>query len=643
MKKFLLATAALCSLGAAAQTFDDEDNAFRPQRAEHIDNYVTDATGTRPGLHRIAKPGTLIPLKGSPKIPILLVEFPDRPMRASGKTPQAIRDNFDYFFNGYDDDQVYSHVGSNGSVFGFFSDMSHGQFLPEFELIGPIMMDEGYAYYGSDKSETSKDTRVTTLYKEAVGKAIQQFNVDWSVFDNNGDGSVDFVHIVHAGWGQNANNELDPDAIWAKEMISTTTVTLDDGTSVRFACFAISAEARVADGNKVYEDIASGEFPNGYNPDNMIIDGIGVCVHELSHALGLPDFYDTSYQAYGMHVWSVMDYGCYYGNGFYPVNYTAYERNFLGWEELPVLTEPQVLTIPCFADGGHGYKIVNPANENEYYVIENRQGKGWDNLLGRRAHGLQVTHVDYSSSAWTNNRVNIDAKHQRMTVIPASNEFVIDTDVPRQEYLLALGGVLYPGNTFNYNLTDDSAPAATVFTMNNGAYFMSQPLRNIVENPDGTVTACYRTNGKLPTPDLCEAVDINETGFTAMWRGIEQATRYVVEMEIEHGEVRCDTLARSIVAYTDLPSSASIRFRVMAMADSPEDYLSSEWSDYTYLSTDEDVVRGIDESDGLVMVYNMNGVPVSHCHADGLRRLDVHPGVYIVKYPNGATKKIVLR
>lgn len=52
------------------------------------------------------------------------------------------------------------------------------------------------------------------------------------------------------------------------------------------------------------------------------ISGIGVTVHELSHAMGLPDFYPLNASSYlddqEMEFWDLMDGGEYAGNGYCP-------------------------------------------------------------------------------------------------------------------------------------------------------------------------------------------------------------------------------------------------------------------------------------------------------------------------------------
>lgn len=661
MKIHYLATfflASVCSLSVSAQT-DNEDKYIdmRPECSVQVD--VDGVEGVHRHVRRIGIAGQGLPVTGTPRIPIVLVEFADRPFYAAGTTPEKVRENYDLFFNGFDDNEVMRATGSQGSVFSYFDEMSHGQFLPEFDIIGPVQLEHGYAFYGANSPGRGKDINISSFYEESVSKAVKQFNVDWKSFDNNGDGKVDIVYFVHAGWGENIlsytdadgnQNNMDPDAIWAKEGTSSVSVTTEEGQRITFACYGVSAEARFIDGNKMSND-AKGDFaPTGYNPDNMKMDGIGVCLHEISHALGLPDFYDLNGKAYGMDVWSIMDYGEYANSGYNPGIYNAYERNFMGWEELPVLTEPQVVTLRCFADGGHGYKVLSPYSNNEYYVIENRQPKGWDVMACKYAHGMMVTHVDYLQSKWTGNRVNTlsgeegTADHFHMMPIAANNQYKsrgIDGVAAWRE---GQSGMPFPGTNEVYNLLDDTNPAAALY---NGGHkysaFMGKPIRNITENEDGTITFCFCTNGKLDVPEVNAASEIGEDGFTASWSYVENATKYVVEMEVEGCVAKVDTISDLSITYTNLPPSTAIKYRVMAIADMPEDYVSSEWSEYQYLSTDEDYIEEIPNSEKMVAVYSTNGMLVSQCKASELQRVNSLRGIYVVKYSNGATRKVMIR
>ncbi|MCQ2223030.1 MAG: M6 family metalloprotease domain-containing protein [Bacteroidaceae bacterium] len=658
VKKYIVCFLAvlLFPVVAMAQTADEEDDLFVLQRPEcDVKLNGPAIEGGRRVARRIGSAGEYLATTGAPRIPIVLVEFPDRPFAATGNTKQEVRARYDLFFNGYDDGEVYRETGSRGSVFSYFYDMSHGTFLPMFDIIGPIVLDKEYSYYGANDG-SKKDVNMGEFYGEAVSKAVNQFNVFWGSYDNNNDGKVDMVYFVHAGWGENTltyrladgtTQNLDPDAIWAKEGASSVTVFPSNGSPVQFACYGVSAEALFVSNAKALEDAKDTYAPTGYNLENLKMDGIGVCVHEISHALGLPDFYDKKGNAYGMDVWSIMDFGEYCNSGYNPSSYNAYERNFMGWEELPVLDEPQVVTLRCLADGGVGCKVVNPAAPDEYYVLENRRPQGWDDALCKYGHGLVVTHVDYNYSKWNSNNVNTlvaENDHYRMTPITANGEYKTRPKDGTAAWRASMAGMPFPGNGYNYNFTDDSNPAAQVYS---GGHvysgYMNQPIRNITENEDGSVTFCFRTNGQLETPEQVEVAEVNMNGLTLQWHEVENALQYVVEVEDELDNRRIETVNTNHVTFSGLRGGTTFRLRVKAQSDSPENYLDSKWSDVLQVSTDEDYIAGVSEGEKLVTVYAANGQPLLQCHADELYRLGMRPGIYVVKYRNGATRKIVLR
>lgn len=119
-----------------------------------------------------------------------------------------------------------------------------------------------------------------------------------------------------------------------------------------------------------------------------------------------------------------MDSGDKCFDGKCPVGYSTYELDFMKWRELKTLplTGKQTITLEPVSKGGVGYKLVNPDNENEYYILENRQCDGYDQYLGwardslRTKYGantgLLITHVDYDKTAWESNTVDTEIKHQ---------------------------------------------------------------------------------------------------------------------------------------------------------------------------------------------------------------------------------------
>lgn len=560
--------------------------------------------------------------KGVKRVPVILTAFKDKGFTISD-TLEVVNAYYQKYCNGTMDGKRYTGHGSYGSIRDYFVMQSDSIFFPEFVVIGPIVMDSVASFYG--KNGSSRDSNFHLYSKEAITKAYAEYS-DWSVFDNDGNGTVDMVFFVFAGLGE--NNGGGADCIWPRETTSATII--NDHV---FATSAATCELRPSKRDETGKVL------------DTTRDGVGVFIHELSHSLGLPDFYDINGKMFGMDIWSVMDYGEYGNNGHTPGNYTAYERDFMGWRPLKTLDGPCVLTIPCFAEGGTGYKILNDKFPNEYYIIENRQAKGWDRSICKYGHGLQVTHVDYDAAKWRDNVVNTNQYHQRMTIIAANNCYQgTNSSITSEEWIKTLTGNLYPGDTFNYSLTDESTPAAQVFSGSDVwvGSLMHKPLRNITENEDGTITVCFCTNGKLETVSSLEVEDVQMDQFKARWASVENATRYAYELYNDSSVIRQDTIAETSLFIDELLPSSNLKLRVRAMADSQEDYVDGDWSEYCYFETLADYIDSVADSEKMVEVFTLGGVCVSQCKANQVCRLALHHGVYVVKYSNGSARKVVL-
>ncbi len=583
----------LSALYANAQT-----ESFRFGRPEHV--FAGPTNNARRAPQRIGSQATAsLKAVGIPRIPVVLVQFSDKKFTAAGTTKEEINAYYHQFCNG---DADGNGVGNNhASIRSYFAAQSNSAFLPQFDVLGPVTLSNNVAYYGAN-SGSRKDVNFSQFCTESITLAQSEFGGDWDIFDNNQDGSVDIVFFLFAGLGE--NNMGGANTIWPKEQTTTTTI-----NGIKYACYGCTGElqpTKVDANNNVTETRA---------------DGIGVFIHELSHALGLPDFYHTQGGIVsGMDLWSVMDYGEYAANGYRPLNYTAYERDFMGWQPLEELTEPAIVTLLPFAQGGKGYKIINDANPNEYYIIENKQPQGWDQSIKNIGHGMLITHVDYNANAWSSNTVNNTSNHQRMTFIPASNSYnnLVGTAESSAAWFAALAGHLYPGTSLNYNFTNESAPASVVYT----GSFMGKPIRNISEDENGIITLCFRTHGKLSTPALVQ----EGTAYT--WTPVDNATHYLVE--IYEGETllqEINTEQVQEIDTKDLPQESHLRLRICAMADSPEDYLSSEWSPWLQI-----VTTGIDgpkTKDNMVEVYDLQGHCVARAMHNQLDKLKLPMGVYI--------------
>lgn len=439
-----------------------------------------------------------MPATGRPYVPVILVQFPDLRFQSglakgtqceTEEDVQKVKAYFDLFCNGRRDGGHYSGARSAAAVSEYFRDQSGGLFEPEFVVIGPVTLDRSYTYYGQN-SDSRLDVNITSFYYDALVKARGEMEGRWDDFDNNNNGVIDMAFFVFAGEGENALDPVeDPMAdyhIWPKENPSGGTY-----DNRKYGCLACC--------NETYE----GE-----------IDGIGVFVHELSHALGLPDFYDTNYVNYGLDYWDIMDSGDYCKEGQVPCGFSAYEMDFMGWRSMDELSMTEVAHVKLdpLGSGGKAVRVYNPENTNEYFVFENRQSKGWDSFIGNgeganRAHGMLVTRVDYVVKRWQNNSVNTSPSIPLVQIIPANGKALSYMDVPYpvsyESFMDAMLGVPYPGKEGVTELADERLTVHTTTGVNPGR--LGASLYNIVENEDGTVEFDFVPNGlEPPVPDAIE-------------------------------------------------------------------------------------------------------------------------------------------
>ncbi len=450
------------SLRQAASRRRQQSNARRMSRAKGLSPAKSAIVGNKKGL-------------------VILVNYSDRAMSTSQP-----RKFFDRQFN----EEGFSDNNHIGSVHDYFYDQSYGQLSIQFDVVGPVTLSKTMSYYGQNDDD-GIDMYPCTMVAEACRLANSQ--VDFSDYDWDGDGEVDQVFLIYAGYGENYG--ASENTMWPHEWNLNSGKYYGDGSG-----------AITLDGVKIDTYAVSCELAD---VSGTTTDGIGAACHEFSHCLGLPDFYDTTSPTNGwaMDKWDVMCSGGYSGPeiiGENPCGYTAYERWFAGW------LQPTELEIGMNVDGQkplndtpEAYILYNDNNKNEYYLLENRQSDRWFKYLyGYTApSGLLITHVDYDEDEWTSNTLNGDANHQRMTMFLANNKKGTYTG---DSYLLSQSdyqGHLYPYNT-NDSLTNTSVPAATLYNANtDGSHYMNKGICDIKRNSDGTISYICKKSASSSSQD----------------------------------------------------------------------------------------------------------------------------------------------
>ena len=345
----------------------------------------------------------------APRGLVILVNFKDSKF-AAGNSQSAMHDLMN--------SDSYTYNGATGSVRQYFSDQSDGQYTPDFDVVGPVTLKNNVAHYGGN-NYNDEDKLPGDMVVEACSIANANHGVDFTQYDNDNDGYVDFVYVIYAGLGEADGGAAN--TIWPHNW--------DLESAYYYENCTYDRSERMFDGKYINNYACSGEI-DGQTGERA---GIGTIAHEFSHVIGLPDLYDIDY---GLNheneatpgAWHIMDGGSYNNDGRTPPNYTIYDKYFLGWKT-PVNpgNEPQPLTLqPAGTKEYNAYQITTGNTLLPYtstttaYYIENRQQSGWDAHLP--GHGLVIWKVQYNDQAWANNGPNDDDGTLRYTIVSATGK-----------------------------------------------------------------------------------------------------------------------------------------------------------------------------------------------------------------------------
>ena len=404
----------------------------------------------------------------------------------------------------------YTYHKSYGSAGQFFRDQSQGQYNPVFDVVGPVDLPDSLKYYGRNlTSKRGTDAMPADMVLKACSIASQIEGVDYSLYDNDNDGSLDLVFVIYAGYGESDSHvdSLIWPASWtmpAAVSVGRTSLPSNSPASAytfqgkTMAYFAYSPELNYY--NTIYRPTP------GYSDSIPLRAGIGLFCHEFGHVLGLPDYYDTTNGVnYDNFLtpgnWEVMDVGLYDEDGYVPPAYSPHERWWLGWSEPILLNDTMEVTLPADNNTSYyvtrGRTVTTATAQDTVYYIENRQKTGWN--TGVPGHGMLVWRVVYNSGIWSSNAPNNTANKPRYIFMPADSTYTYSKSTGLQ----GDDGDPFPGR--------DSVTSCTLF---------SYPIRNIREENEEIHFSFLGDSSGTALPNVQKSSEINAVySLTGLYMG----------------------------------------------------------------------------------------------------------------------------
>ncbi|MEI7947902.1 MAG: M6 family metalloprotease domain-containing protein, partial [bacterium] len=422
-------------------------------------------------------PATSVPLAapktGTMKNLVLLVGFSDKPFTHT-------KAEYDALFNTIG----YTVDGAQGSVKDYYNEVSYNQLNVESVVVEPVTLANGYAYYGAN-DVYGDDVRPQQMVQEALA-ALETRGFDFTTVDGDHDGWVDGLTVIHAGGGEEypGNNS---NYIWSHQWaISTVTY---DGISMNK--YHTEPELRGLD---------SPTSSSG-------ITRIGVICHETGHLLGLPDLYDTGYNSAGIGNFCLMAGGSWNGDvGSQPAHMSAWCKKFLGWLTPITVTTYDTYSVPCVETNKTVYQLNGAFPSTQYFLVENRQGVGFDASMPGSTRGLLIWHVD------ENIATNSDHTHYKVDLEEASGTQHLEQspynqgdnlDYFRSGYKTTFNSTTTPNNrsyagvALGLDITAVSASSATMtFTVPSPSTLqMKAATTSVLENAGSVWVYVSRLNG----------------------------------------------------------------------------------------------------------------------------------------------------
>jgi len=420
----------------------------------------------------------------------------------------------------YNDDPDFWVNRSQAKFVEYWKEVSYGLLPLQVDISQQIYKLPGTMKSYGDESNAA----IENLIYDSVNTAATDTALIFSQYDA--------VLIVHAGVGQESASANDStNDIWSLYYGGGSCISSNVNSGA--TCLSIA----LRDGNPIREAII---MPQTDSRSTLIVDPLGVYVHEFGHWLGLPDLYCTAYQNCpgGVGDWSLMEHGSYnrdpdtptwYGSS--PSHLDAWSLYYLGWiapqivpmsalNESISLNSIESVPAPEIAAQGTNVYIATASSgtTHQYFLMENRQQLGFDR--GLPGQGLLVWLVDQDviTLNLSSNTINNNVTRPGLKLIEADGDwsllaYGIDADS-------GTPGDPFPGTTGNQKLSPLTTPSSIPY-----ANYGLVNLRNIALSESGSVSF-YLGFGPLPPP--ADSIVSDLATKTVTWPSCAGAASYSI-------------------------------------------------------------------------------------------------------------------
>lgn len=415
----------------------------------------------------------------------------------------------------------YSEDVAIGSVKDYFLWASYNQLEVTSDVIGPFKASHDMKYFGKNTGINGQDQNPFKLFEEALNYAKEM--VELSDYDSDGDGFIDNIHIIFAGYGEEAG--ANPDAIWSHEM-TFQPITVGNVKIDRYSC---APELR---GNS-----------------GIGISRIGPHCHEMGHALGAMDYYDVDYSNNGQYQgtgdWDIMASGSWNNEGITPPDFNPYVKVFdFGWSNPENLLDGNNEIRPVYCANNQIFILPTPLN-GDFFLIENRQKISFDS--GIPGEGLLIFHIGSDIVSRSKNNMINAYFPQQCYVVCASSESKIPNSSPKSYGDINTSGCPFPGSTGNDEFTDTSIPAASCFNGTNSGILLSK-----INQIDDSKNICL-FNGTIPPPNYVWTEDFETSFWKSSW--YQEDTQWMIAYDESSEEDMMPIIHNSNYLYSRLPTS----------------------------------------------------------------------------------------